>query len=54
MNYLSQSEENEENLEIFSRALYEIFDIVNNEPMNIKNWNKIRRIVSEADREANL
>jgi|688.fasta_scaffold2894013_1 hypothetical protein len=54
INYISESENNEEAVENLSSALSEIFDIVNNQPMNRNNWNKIRRIIAETDLETNI
>lgn len=54
INYICESEANEEAVENLSLALNEIFDIVNNKPMNRNNWNKIRRIISEVDIETNI
>jgi hypothetical protein len=52
--YISESENNEEAIETLSNALNEIFEIVNNQPMNRNNWNRIRKIISETDLEHNI
>jgi hypothetical protein len=46
--YITESEENEEAAEIFFDALADIADIVENKDFNRTNWNKIKIILEKA------
>lgn len=51
INHTTESEDNEEAVEILSDALNEISKIVNNKPNNTQNWNAIKGIIDRANFE---
>lgn len=51
LDYLSESENNEEAVEILSGALNDIAKIVNTKPNNDKNWKAIKAIIDRANFE---
>lgn len=46
--YVTESEENEEQAELFFDALADIANIVENKELSLKNWNKIKKIIERA------
>ena len=46
--YITESEENEETVELYFDALADIADIVENKELSLKNWNKIKKIIERA------
>ena len=54
MNYCTESEDNENTVEVLGSALNQIANIVNNKPVNAENWNKIKRIIDETNFEVDF
>jgi len=54
MNYQTESEDNENTVEILGDALNEISNIVNNYPPSVESWNKIKRIIDQTNFEADF
>lgn len=54
MNYSTESEDNENTVEVLGSALNQIANIVNNKPVNAENWNKIKRIIDETNFEVDF
>jgi hypothetical protein len=54
MNFTTESEDNENTIEVLSSALNQIADIVNNKPVTNDNWNKIKRIIDQTNFEVDF
>lgn len=54
MKYYTESEDNENTVEVLGSALNQIANIVNNKPVNNENWNKIKRIIDETNFEVDF
>lgn len=54
MNYITESEDNENKVEILGSALNQIADIVNHKNVNTENWNKIKKIIDQTNFEVDF
>jgi hypothetical protein len=54
VNYHTESEDNENKVEVLGDALNQIANIVNNKAVTQENWNKIKRIIDSANFEVDF